>query len=136
MKKIVLIGAGGHCKSCIDVILQAKKHEIVAILGKPEEKNKALLNYQINGTDDDIRTYISQGCEFLITVGQIKTVASRLKLYQYLIDNKAQLATVISPLAYVSSYATIGLGTIIMHNALVNADAEIGNNCIINSKAL
>ena len=30
----------------------------------------------------------------------------------------------------------IGNGTIIMHGAVVNANVEIGSNCIINSKLL
>ena len=40
MKKIILIGAGGHCKSCVDVI-EKKKYKIIKIF----DKNKKIKNY-------------------------------------------------------------------------------------------
>lgn len=46
------------------------------------------------------------------------------------------LPVIISPLSYVSKYSKIEEGTVIMHQALVNANVNIGKNCIINTKAL
>jgi len=40
MKKLILIGAGGHCKSCIDVIENENKFKIVAIIDKKKKKKK------------------------------------------------------------------------------------------------
>ena len=34
MKKIILIGAGGHAKSCIDVIESTKQYKIQCLLEK------------------------------------------------------------------------------------------------------
>ena len=34
MKKILIIGAGGHAKSCIDIIESSTKYKINYILGK------------------------------------------------------------------------------------------------------
>ena len=39
-KPIILIGGGGHCKSCIDVIEQEGKYRIVGILDLPEMLGK------------------------------------------------------------------------------------------------
>ncbi len=136
MKKLVLIGAGGHCKSCIDVILQTQEYEIVAILGKKEELNKKILNYDINGTDDDFKKYIDLDCEFLITIGQIKNVEPRKNVFEALNKLNAKFATVVSPQAYVSEFSSIDQGSIVMHHAIVNAEAKIAKNCIINTKAL
>lgn len=47
-----------------------------------------------------------------------------------------KIATAISPRAYISKHASIEIGTIVMHDALINAYAEIGKNRIVNSKAL
>jgi len=134
--KLVLIGGGGHCKSCIDVIEQSAEYEIVGILDKKENMGKTILGYEIIGTDEQIEALSGKGFSFLITIGQIKTSQIRKKIYQQLIKVNADIATIISPLAYVSKHALIGKGTIIMHDALVNASANIGENCIINSKAL
>ena len=32
MKKIILIGGGGHCRSCIDVIESTKMFKIIGII--------------------------------------------------------------------------------------------------------
>ncbi len=134
--KILLLGGGGHCKSCIDVIEQEDKYEIAGILDNKELLGQKLLGYDYIGTDADISKFVNEDYTFLITVGQIKTSSIRKKLFSLLSKNSAQIATVISPRAYISKHANIGKGTIIMHDALVNASASIGQNCIINSKAL
>src|SRR5690606_5669633 len=36
---------------------------------------------------------------------------------------------------HVSKYARVGEGTVVLHNAIVNADATIGRGCIINTFA-
>jgi sugar O-acyltransferase (sialic acid O-acetyltransferase NeuD family) len=136
MQNLILLGGGGHCKSCIDVIEQENKYKIAGILDKKELLGQKILNYEFIGTDEDISKFIAEGYHFLITVGQIKTVTIRKKIFALLGNNTAYMATIISPRAYVSSYASIGKGSIIMHDALVNASANIGNNCIINTKVL
>ena len=135
-KKLILLGGGGHCKSCIDVIEQEGIYKIIGILDTKELMGQTVLDYTIIGTDDDINQYIAQDCSFLITVGQIKSSAVRYKLALLLNKGNATLATVISPRAYISKYASISEGTIVMHDALVNASAIIGKHCIINTKAL
>ena len=136
MKKLILLGAGGHCKSCIDVIEQEGKYEIMGILDIPEMVGKKILDYPVIGTDDEIGQFAYTDTAFLITVGQISSPSIRIKLSDLLKKHQATLATVISPRAYVSKYATVGAGTIIMHDALINASATIGKHCIINTKAL
>ena len=39
MKKILLIGAGGHSKSCIDVIELQKKYRIVGLIANKKKRN-------------------------------------------------------------------------------------------------
>ncbi|MDR1695382.1 MAG: acetyltransferase [Endomicrobium sp.] len=136
MKKIILIGAGGHCKSCIDVIEQENKYKISGLIDIKERIGQKVFGYEITGCDEHIKKYINDDTFFLIAIGQIESAAKRAGIYDLLKQNGARMAIVISPLAYVSRHAVIGEGTIIMHNALVNADAAIGKNCIINSKAL
>jgi sugar O-acyltransferase (sialic acid O-acetyltransferase NeuD family) len=135
-KKLVLIGGGGHCKSCIDVIEQSDRFNVVGILDKLELVGQKVLDYNIIGTDEQINQLTIEGCEFLITIGQISTSQARRQLYAKLKECNANLATVISPRAYISKYASVGEGTIVMHDVLINANAQIGDNCIVNTKAL
>lgn len=135
-EKIILVGGGGHCKACIDVIELQGKFEIAAIVDTPDKIGQNILNYPILFTDDDLPTLAKEYQNFHITVGHIKSVELRIKLFEILKSLKVKLPTIISPISYVSNYASIGEGSIVMHHALVNAGAKVGTNTIINSKAL
>ncbi len=136
MKELYLIGGGGHCKSCIDVIELEGKFTIKGIFDKKENIGKNVLGYPIVGSDEDIAKYISSQSYFLITVGQIKSPDIRIAIFENLKKQKANMAIVISPRAYVSKHAQIGEGSILLHDVLVNAAAIVGKNCIINSESL
>jgi len=132
-KNLILIGGGGHCKSVIDVA-ESAGFSILGILDTAETVGNKVLNYSIIGTDDEIVNYVDKAL-FIITVGQIKDSGLRIKLQQKVINCGGQFATVIASTARVSRYSTIGEGTVIMHQAVVNADAKVGVGCIINTFA-
>lgn len=136
MEKLILVGGGGHCRACIDVIELQKKYKIVGILDSPGKVGETLSGYTILDTDDGMARYVAQGCHFLVTVGQVESSKLRQHLYSKLEQLNASIATVISPRAYIARTAKIDKGVIVMHDALVNAGAHISNNCIINTKSL
>lgn len=136
MEQIILIGGGGHCRSCIDVIEQEGKYNILGILDVEEKIGQEIVNYKVIGNDDDIEELMQTCRNFAITVGQLNSVGRRLSLYKRVKKLDLNLPVIISPYAYVSKHAFIGEGSIIMHFAQVNTGAKIGVNCIINSKAL
>jgi len=134
--KIILIGGGGHCKSCIDVIEQEGKYQIAGIVDVAEKVNQNILGYEIIGTDDDLPLITKECSNFLITIGQIRSANKRILLFNHLRELSARFPVIFSPLSYVSKHATVAEGTIVMHHALVNAGAKVGADCIINTKAL
>lgn len=136
MKPILLIGGGGHCISCIDVIEQGGEYEVAGIVDLPEKKGEFVLGYPIIGCDDDLEHLLNDTPHCLITLGQIKSAALRKRLYFRVRQAQGALCTIISPSAYVSPHAQIGPGSIIMHYALVNAGVKVGENCIINTRAV
>jgi sugar O-acyltransferase (sialic acid O-acetyltransferase NeuD family) len=133
--KLILIGGGGHCKSCIDVIEQENKFIIAGIVDINTSISD-LLGYPLLGHDDDLAKLKLHYDYALITIGQIKTPAIRIRLLDYVKSLGFKLPVIISPRAYVSKHAKIGGGTIVMHDALINAGAIVGDNCIINTKSL
>jgi|TARA_B100001093_G_scaffold372827_1_gene357814 sugar O-acyltransferase (sialic acid O-acetyltransferase NeuD family) len=136
MNSIVLIGAGGHCKSVIDVIEEEGRFKIAGILDKHELLGNETLGYSVFGIDDDMPKLAKKYKYALITVGQIKSPSLRIRLFNLAVKSGFILPPIISPNAYVSKHSSIGNGVVVMHNAIVNANTSIGNNCIINSKAL
>ena len=135
-KSLILVGGGGHCKSCIDVIEQEGKYQIVGIVDLPEKIGQSILGYPIIATDKDLKSLSKKYENFLITLGQIKSAERRKALFSILKKLNVTLPVVISPNAYISPHTSIKEGTIIMHKVVINANAVIGENCIINTKAL
>lgn len=138
MREILLIGGGGHCRACIDVIEKEGKYKIAGIIDDAlhDNNNKEILGYPILGKDGDLERLKNKYDHALVTIGQIKTPSPRIKLYNQLKRLGYILPTIISPLAYIAKDATISEGTIIMHHALLNTSSKIGKMCIVNTKAL
>jgi len=136
MNKIIIIGAGGHAKSCLDVIELEGRYKIAGFIDKNESNSVDLFGYPIIGTDDDLPQLRGKYENALISVGQISSSSVRTKLFKFLIELDYQLPVIVSPRAYVSSKSKVGMGTIIMNDAMININAQIGQNCIINNKAL
>lgn len=130
-RNLILIGGGGHCKSIIDVA-ESAGYNIIGILDIPENIGKSVLDYKVIGTDDDILQFADKA-EFIITVGFIKSPAIRMRIFDKVKEAGGKLATIIASTAHVSRYASLGEGTVVMHQAVVNAGARIGENCIINT---
>ncbi|MFZ3013569.1 MAG: acetyltransferase [Nitrospira sp.] len=133
---LILIGGGGHCRSCIDVIEVDGRFTIRGIIDQKDCLDLGLSTYPLLGREGDIAELAKSCKNFLITIGQIKSPDPRIRLFEHLKQLGMTLPIIVSPLAHVSRQAVIGEGTIIMHHALVNAGATIGHNCIINTKAL
>lgn len=133
---LILIGAGGHANACIDVIEQHDQYRIAGLVGMPEDMHTQHLGYSVIATDNDLPQLAQEYQYAFIAVGQIQLPDNRIRLYQKAIKLGFQLPIIIAPAAYVSRHAFIGAGTIVMHDAIVNAGAKVGVNCIINTRAL
>ncbi len=133
MKRLILVGGGGHCKSVIDAA-ESARYAIEGILDLPSEVGGKVFGYPIIGTDDRIPE-LAGNFDFVITVGFIKDASLRIRLYERIMSSGGHLATVIASTAYVSRHAALGEGTVVLHHASVNAGTIIGNNVIVNTFA-
>lgn len=135
-KSIVLIGGGGHCRSCVDVIEALGSFTIAGIIDATLPVGQTAVGYLVLGNDSFLPEAIRAHVNVLVTVGQIRSPETRLRLFAQVKRLGAQLPAVVSPHAVVSSRAAVGEGAIVMHRAVVNANARIGANCIINTGAI
>lgn len=135
MKNLVLFGSGGHALSCLDVIDSTKKFKIKGLIS--ENKNsKNLLGIPIIGNNSNFHLLKKKYNYAFIGVGMIKNNKTRLKIYSSAKNYGFIFPSIISKYSYVSKSTSIGEGTIIMHNCVVNADSIIGKNCIINTSSI
>ena len=133
---ILLAGAGGHARACIDVIELEGRFTIGGLIGVPGEVGRRVLDYPVLGTDGALEVLLAEHSCALVAIGQIKTPDLRIRVFRELERLGKVAPCIVSPRAHVSRHATIGDGSIVMHGAIVNAGATVGRNCIINSHAL
>ena len=122
---MILIGASGHAKVILDLLIQNKEQvdEILdanppatELFGVPVKKDQG--------------TELAEATKALIAVGNNrvrKNIAENRKMHY---------VSAIHPRSYVSPFASIGAGTVVMANASVNPHAVIGQHCIINTGAV
>lgn len=130
---LVLIGGGGHCTSCIEVIEVAGLALAGVLDPEPAEQ---VCGVQRLGDDSWLDSEGARDVAFLVTVGQVAVAPLRARLYAALVVRGLRVATVVAPSALVSRRAVIGEGSVVMQRAVINADATVGRNCIINTGAL
>lgn len=133
---IVLIGAGGHALSCVDVIERESKFRILGLLGQEHEVGQTVGGYPVIGPDSKLAECLEMTRNFLVCVGHIKDSSTRQRLFDRVHHAGGQFPVIISPEAYVSPAATLGSGTIVHHKAIINTGCRVGVNGIINSGAL
>lgn len=133
---IFLLGAGGHCRACVDVVESTGAFNIVGIVEAEGAETSDVFGYPIIGVDHSLEEFAERYDFALVAVGQIKSSRIRAGLYQKAKSLGANFATVVSPTAYLSKRAVLGAGSIVMHKSVVNCGVEVGENCIINSRAL
>ncbi|HEY8362210.1 MAG TPA: acetyltransferase [Tissierellaceae bacterium] len=136
MKKIVLIGGGGHCKVIIDIIRSTAEYEIIGITDKNNIGQK-VLGVPIIGDDEILEELKNKGVDYaFICVGAIDNIQKRWGIYDKLKEIGFKMPILIHRDAIVSRYALIEEGTCVMPGAIVNSCAYIGKNCIINTSSV
>lgn len=131
---LVLVGGGGHCRSCLNVAERLNW----PIQGVLDPQIKGLIyQYPVLGGDEWISQQADlQSLQFLLTVGMVSNSVLRQKLYLRMQQQNVQFATLIASSALVSRHAQIDQGTAILEFALVNASAHVFENVIINTAVL
>ncbi len=127
MKDVIIIGTGGHAKVVADIVWSSGDH-LVGFL-TDDDSIEEMMGWPVLGGDTDYGQFMD--CCFVIAIGNPQT---RERLSKTMMG--VQWYTAIHPSAAISAlHTSIGVGSVIMANAVVNPCAQIGNHCIINSNA-
>ena len=133
-RKIILVGAGGHAKSCINLIERINDFKIIGLTDS--KKRGYLLNYKILGDDTVLDQKKFKNINLCLSFGSIFNINLREKIFKKLKNKGFICPILISKESSISKFSKIGSGTMIMGNTFVNAGTSIGENCIINNNSL
>lgn len=132
MKKIIVIGAGGHSRSVCDILLQDSENEIVGLID--DANVKPFWNLKVLGSDKDIPALMKNGIatHAFVAIGNNKL---RKELYKYAISVGYSMINAISPNAIISPHAYIGQGVALMPGSVIGPNSYIGDGTIVNTNA-
>lgn len=129
MKKIGIIGSGGHAKVIMDIIneinfIKINTYHIIGIFD--DNKTGYLNNVKILDTINNINKYDVDS--FVIAIGNDEIRKKIYEKYKNFIWE-----TLIHPMSYISKNIFIGEGTVICAGSLIQTEVNIGKHCIINT---
>lgn len=124
MKKLLILGAGGHGKVVAEVA-EACGYRVSFLDDKPGK--------DVIGSLSDIDDVKESFDEFFVGIGN----NSKRQSLQHELEKKGlHVATLVHPSAYVSPTAKIDAGTVVEPKAIVNTNSVISKGCIISVGAI
>lgn len=128
MKKLLLLGAGGHGRVIADAAKTMGYTEIAFLDDAPPAQG---LDHPVLGGFQDAARYAAQW-DMFAAVGDPKL---RERLLERLEQMGASVPVIIDGSAVIGSGVHIGAGTVVMPGAVVNSNTQIGRGCIVNTGA-
>lgn len=132
---LIIVGAGGHARSIIDVVESGSEYRIRGLLDSKKHRGDKVFGYEVLGAENDLNELLPEASfELFIAIGDN---FQRHRVYQEINTRIANVkfATLIHSHAYVSQRANVGSGAVVMAGAVVNAGCQIGDGTIINTHA-
>lgn len=134
-KKLIIIGAGGHFNSIVNILKSDKNFKIIGLLDHDEhKKNKIKFGIKVLGNDALLKDFTK--ISIFLSVGLIKNFKQRDNLINKLKKFDFSFPNFKSKNSIVSDNLSQGFGNILMDHCLINNNVKIGNFNIINNKAL
>lgn len=123
-EKLLLVGAGGFGR----VVLEHAEREYSCAFLDDGAATSAD-GIPVIGNTDDIESLFGEYRLLLVTIGNN---ALREKLYKRAEALGYKFPNIVVPSAYISPYAKLGSGLVILNNAVVQNNASIGDGTILN----
>lgn len=130
MKPLAVLGASGHGKVVAEIAELLGWNVIFFDDAFPEIS--ALEVWQVKGTTADLLASLSDFDGCIVAIGNNEIRLDKTAMLQ---SKQANLVTLIHPLAVVSSYSQVGVGSVVMAGAVINPFASIGLANIVNTGA-
>ncbi len=126
-ERLVIIGAGGHGKVIADIAVKCGYQNICFV---DDKACGSCMDFPIVGGCDAVPSLHDGRTGFVIAVGS--NAARQCIAQKY----DLPWATLIHPSAQIGCRVSVGHGTVVMANAVINPCTAIGAHCIVNSGAV
>lgn len=134
MKKLLLVGSGGHCKSILDCLRFSCEYGEVGIVSNDIPQASLFCGKEVVGADADLSRLFQGGFQYaFVAVGSVGDVSMRVRLENLVKSIGFSLPCIIDPTSAIASDVVLGDGVFIGKNAVANAHSLLGDCCILNT---
>lgn len=136
MKKLVMVGGGGHAKVVIDAARNSGEYDIYGIIDPRLKIGESVLGINVVGDDDILEDIFKKGIDHaFISIGSIGDCGLRKKMHEVLKGIGFRIPFIVHPRAVVARDVEIGEGAFVAAGAIINPGTKIGKNAIINTSS-
>lgn len=132
--EVVILGSGGHGKVVLDVVAKAGFSVLAFLDDDSKRHNKKIHGIRILGGLDQLESLAQK-----LPLGAIVGIGDNLireKIYQKAKSTGITMITAVHSDSYVHSSVVLGHGTVVMPKGVINIDAKVEENCIVNTGAI
>lgn len=135
-RPVILVGAGGHAKVLLDILIQTGI-EVIGLTDLDALRiGQKVHGVTILGGDDAVRRHDADQILLVNGIGSIGAMTARKAVFDRFTIEGYDFVSVVHPAAVVSATAQIEAGVQIMAGCVVQVDARVGRNSIINTGAI
>jgi len=136
-QRCVVLGGGGHAAVVIDA-LQLLGVQVHGILDPNSElRGTSMMGVVVLGGDELLSEIHNEGAtSFVLGIGSVGRSPRRRELFEISARSRLTPLSAVHPTASVSKWASVGEGSVVLSNAVLNATARVGLNVIINTGAI
>ena len=133
MRKLLIVGAGGHGRSVAEAVLAGGGFSLAGFLDDAYPQLARVWDVPVLGPVSDFAQWRETADCALVAIGNNavrKTLTEELRMAGF------EIPVVIHPRALVSPSAVIGAGAVVMAGAVVGTEAHLGEGAIVNCGAV
>lgn len=134
---VVIMGAGGGAKMCIDLLVTSTKFIVVGLLDDNVKPGTIVMNVPVIGNIKCVNQLIALNIlDFVLAFGVLEKRKKRFELYKSLKKLGCKFPNLIHPKSVVENSVELGEGNVILAGANLGSCVKLGNLNYINNNAL
>lgn len=132
---IVIIGAGGHGRVVLDILVAAGQHNILGFIdSNPQLNGRRVDGMPVLGDLNQLPDLVARGCRGAVVAigdnGVRRNFAATLEHADFTLVNA------VHPSAQIARNATLGRNVVVAAGVVVSAHTQIGDSVILNTGAI
>lgn len=138
MRRLLLIGGGGHCRSVISALKSnGMKFEEIGIIDCAKKAGQNIDGISIVGEDGDLEELYSQGyTDAFVTLGSVGNPQKRKQLFQTVKKIGFHIPNIFDSSCVIANDVRLGEGIFVGKGSVINSGAVVADGCIINTSAV